>query len=115
LPWHESGADAFLPGFQAAGSAGQLGMFAGHAPTVLPDLLTSSTSCSRTCSCGSRSNSRRGLPPSASSCRSWCTPSGSFPGRRCCLPPSPGSRSPPPVRPLACRPTQISGHCTAAG
>jgi len=39
-PWHESDADALLPGFQAAGSAGQLGMFAELAPTVLPDLLT---------------------------------------------------------------------------
>jgi hypothetical protein len=39
-PWHESDVDALLPGFQAAGGAGQLGMFAELAPTVLPDLLT---------------------------------------------------------------------------
>jgi UDP:flavonoid glycosyltransferase YjiC (YdhE family) len=39
-PWHESNADALLPGFQAAGTAGQLGMFAELAPAVLPDLLT---------------------------------------------------------------------------
>ena len=39
-PWHESDADALLPGFQAAGSAGQLRMFVELAPTVLPDLLT---------------------------------------------------------------------------
>jgi hypothetical protein len=39
-PWHESDVDALLPGFQAARGAGQLGMFAELAPTVLPDLLT---------------------------------------------------------------------------
>lgn len=37
--WHESDADALLPGFRAAGSVGQLGMFAELAPRVLPDLL----------------------------------------------------------------------------
>lgn len=37
--WHESDADALLPGFRMAGSAGQLGMFAELAPAVVPDLL----------------------------------------------------------------------------
>jgi len=40
LPWHEADADALLPGFQAAGSVGQLRMFAELAPAILPDLLT---------------------------------------------------------------------------
>jgi UDP:flavonoid glycosyltransferase YjiC (YdhE family) len=39
-PWHESDAETLLPGFHAAGGAGQLGMFAKLAPTVLPDLLS---------------------------------------------------------------------------
>jgi UDP:flavonoid glycosyltransferase YjiC (YdhE family) len=38
-PWHESDADALLPGFRTAGSARQLGMFAELAPSVAPDLL----------------------------------------------------------------------------
>jgi hypothetical protein len=38
-PWHESDADALLPGFRTAGSVRQLGMFAALAPAVVPDLL----------------------------------------------------------------------------
>jgi UDP:flavonoid glycosyltransferase YjiC (YdhE family) len=39
-PWHESNAEALMPGFQAAGPVGQVRMFAELAPVVLPDLLT---------------------------------------------------------------------------
>jgi len=39
-PWHESDADARMPGFQAAGPIGQLRMFVDLGRTVLPDLLT---------------------------------------------------------------------------
>jgi UDP:flavonoid glycosyltransferase YjiC (YdhE family) len=38
--WHESDAESLLPGFRAAGGAGQLGMFVNLGPTVLPDLLS---------------------------------------------------------------------------
>jgi hypothetical protein len=84
------------PGFRAAGSAGQLGMLAELAPAVVPDLLASPTACGRTCSCASRTSSPPGWRLSAPGCRWWCTPSASSRGRRCCSPPSPGSRSPPP-------------------
>ena len=83
--WHESDADALLPGFRMAGSAGQLGMFAELAPAVVPDLLASPTTCGRTCSCASRMSSPPGWPLSAPGCR-WARCS--TPPWTCCAPSS---------------------------
>jgi UDP:flavonoid glycosyltransferase YjiC (YdhE family) len=114
-PWHESDADAFLPGFQAAGSVGQLRMFAQLAPTILPDLLTLAGNLRPHLLVREPYEFAAWLAAERSRVSMVVHAIGSFRGRRCCLPPSPGSRSPPPVRPLACPPTRNSGPCTAVG